>query len=122
MSRSRDSQRRRAELMARSPYCHWCGRKLVYFRLKPRQKTPPNFATLDHVNSRNVHPDGRPAQGRLVLACPPCNEKRGALEVAVMPKEELWRRSGRPPQEMRQRSRDVNVLAAAIVAEATGGD
>jgi 5-methylcytosine-specific restriction endonuclease McrA len=93
----RDSKdRRRADLMKRDPHCRRCGVELVYFKPRPHEPLPDNFATLEHVNSRNQSVP-RPKQGRLVLWCRKCNQDRGAAEVAALGKDELWRRSGRQP-------------------------
>jgi len=83
--------------MAAGPHCRYCGTGLVHFNPGPRQRKgellPDNFATIEHVYSRI---QGRPAQGKLMLACKRCNEERGAAEQAALPLEELHRRSGRP--------------------------
>lgn len=92
-------KRRRANLMREDPHCYWCGCEVVYFELKRHQTMPPNFATIDHINSRLLNPDGRPSVGQQVLACSSCNEARNQQEASSLPLEELWRRAGRYPQE-----------------------
>ena len=51
--------------------------------------------TVDHINSRLMHPDGRPKIGEIVLACPECNQDRNRQEQVDLGVEELRRRSGR---------------------------
>lgn len=92
-------KRRRAKLMARDPHCFYCGCEVVYFPLVRGQKMPANFATIDHVYSRIM---GRPLKGETVLCCHKCNGDRSVAEQAALPKEELWRRSGRPPLALRE--------------------
>lgn len=82
--------------MAEDPHCANCGAAVVYFRPEPREPFPDNFATLEHVNSRNQSVP-RPSPGRIVLWCRKCNQGRSEREVAAMPREELWNRSGRRP-------------------------
>lgn len=86
---------RRATLMTRDPHCRNCGAELVYFTPEPHEPLPDNFATLEHVNSRNQSVP-RPRRGRLMLWCRRCNQERGAAEQAALGLEELRRRSGRP--------------------------
>jgi len=90
--------RRRQVLMKRDPHCAYCGCEVVYFDNHGGQ-LPPNFATIDHVYSR-LTPGGRPRKGDTVLACRACNEARGHEEVAQLPIEELWERSGAYPREL----------------------
>ncbi len=90
----KSAARRRERLMAADPHCHWCGCEVIYWKPQRREKVPPNFATIDHVWSRI---QGRPRQGRWVLACARCNEARGAAEEAALGKAELQRRSLRGP-------------------------
>jgi hypothetical protein len=85
---------KRERLMAVHPYCHWCGCALVYYNPGPdlRQSgpLPDNFATVDHVNSRNLSRP-RPPLGQLVLACNLCNFERGLAEQQAR-LDELQRR------------------------------
>lgn len=61
---------------------------------------PDNFATIDHLNTRLIYPEGRPGQGKQVLACNSCNKKRNEQEMAAQPLEELWKRAKRSPESM----------------------
>jgi hypothetical protein len=90
-----DLQRRRAILMSHHPFCHWCEKKLIYFKMEGGGKLPSDFATIDHINSRLMYPDGRPKIGRRVLSCPECNQGRANEEMKSLGIEELRRRSGR---------------------------
>jgi hypothetical protein len=72
------------------------------------------LATLDHLNNR-YHIDERhepqtPEEikkawkertGRTRLICKRCNETLANEETKQLPKEELWRRSGRKPLNLR---------------------
>lgn len=75
--------RRRRRLMEVSPYCDECGTEVFEYTLHPGQITPPNQATIQHVNSRIKYPDGRPWKGQRILMCYQCNQ-----EDAVREKEE----------------------------------
>jgi hypothetical protein len=89
----RDSYaRRRENLMKWHPFCHWCNRELVYFKVEDGH-IPENFATVDHIYSRLMHPDGRPARGERVLACRECNQGRNRQEELSLGVEELTRRA-----------------------------
>jgi 5-methylcytosine-specific restriction endonuclease McrA len=57
---------------------------------------PPNAPTVDHMISRN-DPNRGKVEGKLWLAHSACNNQHGSNEVKALPKEELWRRSGRYP-------------------------
>jgi hypothetical protein len=66
---------------------------------------PDNFATIDHLRSRLSPHRTEPNltnEERTVLACPPCNLDRAAQEEKAIPLHELWRRSGRAPQQVMQ--------------------
>ena len=95
---------RRHQLLARDPHCANCGVEVVYYKPRPHERLPDNFATLEHVNSRNQSVP-RPLRGRLVLWCRRCNQERSEAEVAAMGAEELRRRSGRLPDALRERQR-----------------
>jgi hypothetical protein len=97
MSKRDSYANRRVNLMKHRPFCHWCDRGLVYFKLEERQKMPENFATIDHVNSRLMHPDGRPHLGERVLSCPSCNQDRNRQEELALGVEELTRRAHKKP-------------------------
>lgn len=92
MSNTKELRRRRSNLMKRNPHCHWCGRKLVYFHIENGIQ-PPDFATIDHINSRLIYPDGRPRVGKQVLSCPGCNQDRNKEEQKSLGAEELTRRA-----------------------------
>lgn len=94
-------KRRRDNLMAADPHCFYCRTEVVYYPLERHERMPDNFATIDHVNTRLAYPEGRPLNGDTVLACHRCNSDRNKVELRLMPKEELWRRSGRMPVELR---------------------
>lgn len=76
--------------------CYWCGIQTVLMSGQSRHKqNPPNMATIDHLYSR-LSPDRGKVRGYVhVLACLKCNNERAAVEEASVPREELWRRSGR---------------------------
>lgn len=79
--------RRRRNLLRTHPYCHWCGRKVVWYhvpgghRNEEYGKLPDNFATMDHIYSKNEGP--RPEVGILVLSCLKCNHDRGVADSAI---------------------------------------
>ena len=89
---------RRAEMMARHPYCYWCGRRVHEHPRGRGRPMPDDQATIDHVNSRNQSAP-RPWIGRWVLSCRKCNmararaEERGRIKAA----EEVTMTSGRRP-------------------------
>lgn len=67
---------RRKRLMARHPFCFWCGVEVVEDHGRP---PAGNAATIDHVYSRR-HPRrlaGLP--GRWVLSCFSCNQLRSRI-------------------------------------------
>lgn len=72
-----------------------------------RKVVPPNLATRDHLRSRldptrHEPPKGAGSERRIVLACWKCNGDRARHEQLSQPVEELWRRAGRYPQELRR--------------------
>lgn len=85
--------RRRENLMRENPFCYWCDKGLVYFKMECHATMPDNLATLDHLNSKLMHPDGRPRMGRIVLSCPGCNQDRNRQEELALGVEELTRRA-----------------------------
>ncbi len=89
------NRKHREKLMAADPHCQRCGVELVYFRPRPHQPLPDNFATLEHVNSR-TQSRPRPAIGQTVLWCLGCNQERGAAEQAALGAERLRQLAGRP--------------------------
>lgn len=82
---------RRANLMAADPHCQNCGTEVVWYEPGPRETLPDNFATIEHVNSRNqlvrdpvTGRLGRPRDGKRVLWCNRCNRERNYAEVAAI--------------------------------------
>jgi hypothetical protein len=72
-------------LYRRHPYCWWCGIRVRKTPVRRGRRPPADLATLDHLNTRNMYPDGRPKTTRsqpatTVLACWQCNQERGAAE------------------------------------------
>lgn len=65
---SYDRRMRRRALLKHSRHCHWCGKKLSN-----------RTATLDHLLPR-AH-GGGDHLANLVLACKPCNLRRGTKEI-----------------------------------------
>jgi ribosomal protein S14 len=88
-------RKHRDKLMAADPHCQNCGTGLVHFTPRPHQPVPDNFATLEHVNSRNQSRP-RPPVGRTVLWCRRCNQDRGAAEQAALGIDRLRELAGRP--------------------------
>ncbi len=95
MGNVRQMRKRRRNLLAEDPHCHWCGRELRDYDVPQPQAWPADMATLDHLNSRILYPGGRPVTrvftaGRgvvtcrpasaTVLSCFPCNQKRAVDE------------------------------------------
>lgn len=101
MSRALGRKRKEA-LLKKFNHCYYCKVEMVWYGLQKGEKQPDNFATWDHINQKYDHPDGRPAIGRLVLACRKCNESRAIESEKALPKSELWRRSNSPPKHMRK--------------------
>ena len=105
MSKNNRLQKRRNRLFGKSPYCFWCGRKLIHPNIVKRHQTnPPNMATIDHLKDR-LDPDRKINSfdiPRTVLSCLECNNKRGQERVNNLSKEELWQRSGRKPKNERK--------------------
>ena len=89
--------RSRRNRMMQNPYCHWCGRRVRYWKPSRGETLPPDFATIDHLNSRN-QAKPRPEGGRWVLSCRECNMARARAEEQAKPTEEHWRESGRYPR------------------------
>lgn len=97
----RKKQERLKHLRERHKRCWYCKQDLVYYPLKKGEIIPPNYATIEHLNSKLQYPDGRPnvwGKARtLVVACYKCNQERCDEETSKLTKEELWERSGSPP-------------------------
>ena len=95
---STESKRRRLRNLLKSdPHCFWCGCLVVLGNRK--SKDIPNMATLDHFISKNSKYYKKGKRNRLVLSCNDCNHERQRKELLALPKEELWRKSGRYPLE-----------------------
>lgn len=85
---ARTSSARLWALYKRHPYCWWCGIRVRKFPLEDGQPQPPDMATVDHLNTRNMYPDGRPnpRPGRVatpeatVLSSRQCNQERATAE------------------------------------------
>jgi len=75
MTNSKRIAKRRDRLFAADPHCAYCGQEVVSYPLAPHEVPPGNYATAEHVYSRNGGP--RPKQGRIILACQNCNEAKG---------------------------------------------
>ena len=90
--------------MEQDPTCWYCGVTLVYFNPGKQLSAPlpHNFATIEHLNSRNRYRVKRPEQGWVVLACRECNEWRGAIEERLAGKIELQVRALRHGGELTQ--------------------
>ena len=90
---------RRERLFKKSPFCYWCGQRLVEDTSK---YVPPNAATIDHRHGR-LDPRRRVDYGvanRSVLACRQCNQDRARADEKNVGIEELWRRANRSPIEV----------------------
>jgi hypothetical protein len=71
-------KRRRENLFAADPHCHWCGRRVYCHAVQfiKGEVIPADFATLDHLNQKSQRRP-RPEKGSTVLSCHECNQKRG---------------------------------------------
>lgn len=102
MSKSNQRLRlQRIRLWKEDPHCYHCGLLTELPPKKAHLKNKPHYATIDHLYSRYDPRRYAPMVGkekRRVLACFACNQKRSIQETAALPKEELWRRSGRYPR------------------------
>jgi hypothetical protein len=71
-------------LYRRHPYCFWCGVRVRKRPVPDGKRQPPRLATIDHLNTRAMYPDGRPRiPGRAiatVLSCWQCNQDRALAE------------------------------------------
>jgi hypothetical protein len=82
--------------------CPDCGVTMVLFSPKRGVPTPDNAATYDHGRSRLNPARGADCQKVNRLICCRCNQGRSDAEVGALSREELWRRSGRCPQWLRE--------------------
>lgn len=89
--------------------CCYCHRPMLFDHNRRGGWIPWNAATLEHFDDR-LSPERGKHGGtvRTALACRRCNETRGNARVKELPPEELWRRSGRPPQRVAQRIEQQN--------------
>lgn len=79
--------------------CHYCHCHLTH-NIPARL---PTDATIEHLNSRNAFPDGRPnLHNTIVIACKKCNEDRAAAEVQEVPIDRLRELAGRWPRDYEQ--------------------
>lgn len=102
MGNNNGIRRRRRNLLAADPHCHWCRRELREYQIAemPVNGRPPDAATVDHLNSLAGNPHGRPVMrvfiaGRglvtwrhvpvTVLSCFPCNQARAIDEERGLP-------------------------------------
>lgn len=102
MSDSRKRRSKKLRLFAEQQgRCHYCmvGMELTFHEVKHPWNT---LATLEHLDDRFSEERGQHGgERRVVLACMQCNHQRGTASQQQQTKEELWRRSGRAPQELR---------------------
>ncbi len=103
-------RRRKEYLYEQNPNCPDCGVKMI---LPPKgvSSNSLKLATIEHENNK-YHPEKRykiptleesrksskDRTGRTHLLCKKCNNGKAGRETRSMPKEELWKRSGRAPQ------------------------
>lgn len=93
MASTSAAAKRRRDRAERCYYCH-C---LLTHNIPVRLDTD---ATIEHRNSRNAYPDGRPnLNGTVVIACRRCNEDRAAAEVQGLGIERLQELAGRWPRD-----------------------
>ncbi len=69
------NRRRIKNLLQKSKLCHWCGCEVVKYPLKSGQKTPDNYATIDHLYPR-LHPERIVNTETTVLSCNKCNQTK----------------------------------------------
>lgn len=68
----------RNKLLSENPYCTYCGIKVIWYK-NTGGKIPDNFATLDHVLSKNTGDYNNP-ENIVVLCCNRCNQNKNYLE------------------------------------------
>lgn len=114
--------RRRYNLWAHDPRCHWCKRVTVL----PVQgvsisgKPPDDLATIDHIVSRYYREPGQrfAHAANTVLACWSCNQRRCDEENALVPIEELRVRAQNGHRKARGRDLRNPLLCLASLEEA----
>jgi hypothetical protein len=83
--------------------CAWCGGKMLPPGThKGKGVVPPTLCTFDHLDDR--HSDERGKHGgeyRNCAACWTCNNRRNNMQMANVPREVLWEKSGSPPNGVR---------------------
>lgn len=67
---------RKRRLFKQSPFCYWCGQKLV---LELDLPTSHNIATIDHLYPR-LHKAHQSNKHKVVLACRRCNHDRNVAD------------------------------------------
>lgn len=75
--------RRRRNLLAADPHCHWCGHEVREYTIQFRKGDviPGDMATVDHLIQKS---EGKPrTPGATVLACHPCNQWRSRENIRV---------------------------------------
>lgn len=93
MSETSASMKRRRD---RATTCQYCGCSLTH-NIPARLDTD---ATIEHLNSRNAFPAGRPnLPNTIVIACKKCNEARAAAEQRKVGIKRLRELAGRWPRE-----------------------
>ena len=108
---SAEIRRRREQLFAEHPFCHYCEVQLVSYPLKKHERMPDNYATLHHQRSR-LHPyrheKVRNGEIRRVLACRQCADLIAQVEEGSLPIDYIRERAGRFPKvdEPRESSSD----------------
>lgn len=77
--------------------CCWCRQPMRRtWNHRDGQTTPPDLATIEHLDSRLSPERGQhPGERRHRLACAKCNHQRGVDEVNQLSLDEKHRRSGR---------------------------
>ena len=82
-------------LLAIDPHCYWCKCAVSKYPLSKHQKTPDNYATLDHMFSRYNSMRGKTNNGIRVnvLACYKCNLDRCKAETKAIGLLELHKRA-----------------------------
>lgn len=80
--------------MSESPFCFYCGRKLIFEYIRGGGSIPEDFPTIEHMYSKFW--GIRPKQGKVVLACRICNEERSNNDRRNNPIRHRWKCAGFP--------------------------
>lgn len=75
-------------------FCHWCAREV--FRQPGETRGHPHTATIDHVIPRSR--GGTNDLSNLVIACSPCNHKRGRSMPTFTVSPDVLTMTGQVPQ------------------------